>query len=366
MSDRETLSPELSRDESLRAAARMFRALECGVRARSPLRISFGGGGTDVSPYCDERGGAVLNATINRYAYATVRPADRIVVSSLDFDQTIAYDLDDEFVYGGQMDLAVGILDHFRRAGHIARGIEVLVHNDAPPGSGLGSSSAVAVAMISAIGEFFRLPLDAYAIAERAFRIERVEVGQKGGRQDQYAAAFGGFNFMEFTGDKAVVQPLRVRADTVGELEYRLVFAYVGGTRFSSHIIERQSDNFRAGRSSSIEAMDALKSLSYQMRDALLTNSLDRLGTLLHEAWQAKKAMAEGISNPRIDEIYETARAAGALGGKITGAGGGGFMFFLCAPARRFAVQRVLRELDCQLVDFSFTKDGVKSWMVPS
>jgi D-glycero-alpha-D-manno-heptose-7-phosphate kinase len=330
------------------------------------LRISFGGGGTDVPPYCDERGGAVLSAAVNRYACATLVPNGnkRFEVQSLDYDASISYALEDPFVYDGQLDLAKGVLDHFRRANGFSEGLEIFLHNDAPPGSGLGSSSAITVALIRAIAEYLRVPLDNYQLAELAYRIERVEVGIKGGKQDQYAAAFGGFSFMEFHDGVTVVNSLRLRPETICELEYSLVFAYVGGQHFSAHIIEKQVENYRRGREEAVQAMDKLKELAYEMKNALLLGRLREFGELLHVAWENKKRMAEGISNPRIDEVYHEARQAGALGGKISGAGGGGFMFFFCDPRRRFAVQEAVKRLGGQLVQLSFVKEGVQTWAV--
>jgi len=334
------------------------------VRARAPLRISFGGGGTDVSPYCDERGGAVLNTTINRYAYATLVPGgDRLEIRSLDYDVGLSYSLDDEFVFDGQLDLAKGVLDHFRSSGDLSGGLTIYLHNDAPPGSGLGSSSAICVALIAALCEHLRHPLDSYAMAELAYRIEREDVGIKGGRQDQYAATFGGFNFIEYGEGKAIVNALRLRPNVLFELEYSLVFAYVGGQHFSSHIIDRQVENYLNG-GAAVVAMDRLKELAYEMKDALLRGQLQEFGTLMHEAWQAKKGMADGITTDRIDALYDAVRGAGALGGKISGAGGGGFMFFLCEPTRRFAVQEALRAHDAELVTFSFVHEGVQAWSV--
>lgn len=335
------------------------------IRARSPLRISFGGGGTDVPPYCDERGGAVLSATINRYAYATLLPGgERFEVRSLDYDASISYGIEDPFVYDGQLDLAKGVIDHFRRVNGFSKGLEIFLHNDAPPGSGLGSSSAITVALINTIANYLRMPLDNYQIAELAYRIERVEVGIKGGKQDQYAAAFGGFSFIEFHDEITVVNSLRLRPETICELEYSLVFAYVGGQHFSSHIIEKQVENYRRGKEETVRAMDRLKELAYEMKKALLLGRLREFGELLDVAWKSKKRMAEGITNPRIDELYDEARRSGALGGKISGAGGGGFMFFCCDPRRRFAVQNRLRQLGAQLVNFSFVKEGVQTWTV--
>lgn len=336
------------------------------IRAKAPLRISFGGGGTDVAPYCDERGGAILSSTINRHAYATLIPGgEQIVINSLDYDASISYGIDDPFVYDGQLDLAKGVVDHFRRMGPFPTGVRVILHNDAPPGSGLGSSSALAVAMVGAFAAFLKLPLDTYQIAQKAFDIERVEVGIIGGKQDQYASAFGGFNFIEFQKDMTLVNQLRIPVEVISELEYRLVFAYVGGKRVYSDIIQKQVDNFRDQKSSAVDAMDAIKRLAYEMKKALLLGNLQEFASLLHEGWENKKKMAEGISNPTIDELYDAARTAGAMGGKITGAGGGGFMFFVCDPFKTHDVQSALRAQGATLVDLSFTQDGVMAWNAP-
>jgi D-glycero-alpha-D-manno-heptose-7-phosphate kinase len=333
------------------------------IRARAPLRIGFGGGGTDVRPYCDERGGIVLNATINRYACATVIPGgDQFRVHSLDYDASLVYNIEEPFVYDGQLDLAKVVLDHFRGKLGIREGLEIYLHNDAPPGSGLGSSSAITVALIGAISEYLRLPFDSYQIADLAYRLEREEMKIQGGKQDQYTAAFGGYNFMEFHKEYTVVNTLRLRPDVICELEYSLVFAYVGGTRLSSHLIEKQVANYERGEGGAVQALDTLKELAYEMKRTLLMGKLREFGELLHTSWQTKQQVAEGISNPRIDEIYEETRKAGALGGKITGAGGGGFMFFFCDPFRRFAVQDALRKMDAQLVSFSFVEEGLRAW----
>lgn len=335
------------------------------IRARAPLRISFAGGGTDVPPYCDEREGAVLAATINRYACTTLIPGrDKVNLKSLDYDVSVTYDLADPFVFDGQLDLAKGVLRHFRQENGLFNGLEVYLHNDAPPGSGLGSSSAITVSLITAFKEYFRESFDPYEVADLAYRIERVDVGIVGGKQDQYMASFGGFNFIEFTRDVTAVNPLRIRPETLCELEYSLLFAYVGGQHFSAHIIEKQVQNYRNGVAESVAALDAQKQAAYDMKNALLTGRLGDFGELLDWAWACKKKMAEGITNPRIDEIYEEAKRAGALGGKISGAGGGGFMFFFCDPRCRFAVQEALKRLGAQLVQFSFVKDGAQAWVV--
>lgn len=336
------------------------------IRARAPLRISFCGGGTDVPPYCDERGGVVLSTTINRYATVTILPGDgAYTVRSIDYDQSISYGLDDPFVYNGQLDLAKGVIDHFRRHEGLTSGLEVTLHNDAPPGSGLGSSSAVTVALVSGLVDLLRLPFNAYQVADLAYRIERLEVGIKGGKQDQYATAFGGFNLIEFhPGGTVLVVPLRLRPETIWELEHSLVFAYVGGGHFSDQIIEGQIRNYETRRTESVHAMDRLKVLTQDMKRALLVGDLSEFGELLHFAWESKRQMAKGITNHGIDELYDAALRAGALGGKMNGAGGGGFMMFVCDPQRRYAVQEALRKAGSQLASLTFVEPGVRTWTV--
>jgi len=334
------------------------------IRARAPLRISFAGGGTDVPPYSDEKGGAVLSATINRYAFSTIETfeGDTFNIKSLDYDLTISFNLTDPIVFDGQLDLAKGVVQHFRKKNNFGCGLNIYLHNDAPPGSGLGSSSALTVSLVQAFCEFFREPLDPYDIAEVAFKIERKEVGIKGGKQDQFASAFGGFNFIEFKRDLTIVNPLRIKPELINELEYSLIFAYVGGAHFSGRIIEKQSENYMKGVKETTEALDSLKALAYQSKDALLLGRLKLFGELLDYAWQQKKRLTSEISTPFIDEIYEAAKKAGALGGKITGAGGGGFMFFFCDPRKRFSVQEVLSKMGAEIAHFSFTERGACAW----
>lgn len=333
------------------------------VRARAPLRISFAGGGTDVPPYCDERGGAILSSTVNRYACASVEPGgDDFKVSSIDYDAAISYGIDAPFVYDGQLDLAKGVIDYFRREHGLRQGLEILLHNDAPPGSGLGSSSAITVAMIAAVSEYLRVRMDPYELAELAYRIERIQVGIRGGKQDHFASAFGGLNYMQFHNGVAEVHELRVPDRVLYELEYSLVFAYVGGPRLSSHIIDRQVDNYVKRDESAVAAMDELKRVVDEMKKLLLLGRMRDFGELLDHAWQVKKKMAQGITTDAIEELYSVARAAGALGGKISGAGGGGFMFFFCDPGRRFAVQDSIKRFGAQLTSMSFVKEGVREW----
>jgi D-glycero-alpha-D-manno-heptose-7-phosphate kinase len=289
---------------------------------------------------------------------------DKLLVRSIDYDTSVSYSVDEDFVYDGQLDLAKGVLEHFREQNRLRDGLEIVLHNDAPPGSGLGSSSAITVALVAVVAEHLRLPMDSYQLASLAYDIERHRVGIQGGKQDQYAAAFGGFNFLEFYEGRTVVNPLRLRDETICELEYCLVFAYVGGQRLSSRIIEKQVENYRQGVADSVRAMDELAEMAILMKEALLLGRVHDLGGLLDAAWASKKRMAQGISNPFIDKLYHEARQAGALGGKISGAGGGGFMFFFCDPRRRFAVQDQLRQLGAQPVNLGFVEGGCRTWRI--
>jgi len=233
-------------------------------RARAPLRISLCGGGTDVSPYPEEHGGMVLSATINQYAHASLRPRrdSRLTLASLDYDMVARYDHPRRIKLDGNLDLIKAVVRAFK----VRRGADLWVHSDAPPGSGLGSSSTLVVALIGVMGEWLRRPLPDYGVAELAYRIERVDLGLAGGRQDQYASAFGGFNFIEFNADGTVVNPLRIRSDVLNELEYRLLLCYMGQTRQSAKIIERQTAAYRAGEASVVEALRRLKSETLEMK----------------------------------------------------------------------------------------------------
>ena len=336
------------------------------IRSRVPLRISFGGGGTDVSPYCDEYGGVVLNATIDRYASVTLKPtkSEDVIVKSIDYDLTLNYKINEDFAFNGQLDLIKGVVRIMKERFGLNEGMEIYVQNDAPPGSGLGSSSAVCVALIGAFKELLKLPLTPYDIAELAFKIERIDLGIKGGRQDQYASAFGGFNFMEFYKDHTIVNPLRLQEDLIDELQYSLVIAYIGGSHESAGILERQINNVKDKKESSLEAMHNIKALAIEMKNALVMGKLGKFGKLLDKEWNYKKMMAAGITNKFIDELYESAIKAGALGGKVSGAGGGGYMFFFTDFDKRYSVIKSLKEHGAEIVDFSFTNHGLKTWKV--
>lgn len=330
------------------------------LRARAPLRLSFCGGGTDVPPYPAEHGGVVLSATINQYAWASLRPRrdSRLSINSLDYDMVAKYDHPRRVRFDGNLDLIKAVV----RAMKVRRGCDLWVHSDAPPGSGLGSSSTLVVALIGALARWLGQPLTSYELAETAYRIERVDLGLAGGMQDQYAAAFGGFNYIEFGRESTVVNPLRVHADVLRELEYRLLLCYMGQTRQSARIIERQTASYREGRRPVVEALHDLKRQTIDMKQALLLGDVDALGGLLHEAWEKKKKLDPGISTERVDRLYRLARREGALGGKMPGAGGGGYFLFLTRFGRKHRVAAALERHGGQVVPFQFERSGLQTW----
>jgi D-glycero-alpha-D-manno-heptose-7-phosphate kinase len=331
------------------------------VRSKAPLRISFAGGGTDVPPYPQERGGAVLSVTINKYAYASLAPTDddTITVQSLDYDIVAKYHTEADLVYNGELDLVKATI---RRMTSEKRGLNLFLHSDAPPGTGLGSSSTLAVALVGLFCHWLRRPQTDYQIAELAHQIERVDLGIIGGMQDQYAATFGGVNFIEFYDKAVIVNPLRVSPERLNELEYSLLLYYTGRTRLSARIVERQAASFAHKREEVVRALDAQKEMASQMKNALLQGRLDDFGDLLHQAWQSKKHLDPAITNPEIDEMYDIARREGAVGGKILGAGGGGYMLFYCPFDRKHRIAAALERIGGQVVDFGFDLRGLQTW----
>jgi D-glycero-alpha-D-manno-heptose-7-phosphate kinase len=335
------------------------------IRSKTPLRISFAGGGTEVEPYLSERGGVVLSSTIDKYAYSSLyfKEDPGVHVASLDYDIVAKYNADEPLIEDDKLNLVKAVIRRLSPE-NTDQGLDIFLHSDAPPGSGLGSSSTVVVTLIGAIKHWLHLPLTNYDIADLAYQIERVDLGIKGGKQDQYAATFGGFNFIEFHRDATIVNPLRVSSHTLNELHYNLLLCYTGKTRLSAHIIDDQVKGYLRQQKSVIEAMDELKNIAVALKNALLQDRLSDFGDLLNEAWMNKKKMAEQISNPQIDEIYETARKYGALGGKITGAGGGGYMFFYCDFRRKHIIAEQLEQLGAQVVNVGFDFRGLQTWEV--
>lgn len=335
------------------------------ISAKAPLRIGLAGGGTDVSPYSDIYGGSILNACINMYAYATIEPTDngKIEFSCPDRNKNQIYKSEDFMKIDGDFDLLKGtynriIKDFIKKP----LSFKLTTYVDAPAGSGLGSSSTLCVAIVKAFQEWLNLPLGEYDLAKLAWSIERENLKMAGGKQDQYAAAFGGFNFMEFNKDKVLVNPLRIRKEYLNELEFNLLLYYTGTSRLSAEIIKHQVKNAESKNESAIDAMHKLKQQAYDMKEALLTGNLNHMGELLNNGWENKKKMAASISNPTIDNIYQTAIKAGATGGKISGAGGGGFFMFYCPNNSRYSVIEELSKVGGEFRRFRFTNIGAESW----
>jgi D-glycero-alpha-D-manno-heptose-7-phosphate kinase len=336
-------------------------------RSKAPLRISFGGGGTDVSPYFEQYGGVVLSTTINKYAYATIseRRDGDIAVTSLDYDVTAKYRSNDRLPYNGELDLVKAVLKYMRKGSHKS-GLDLFLHSDAPPGSGLGSSSTMVVALIGAFRAARNLPLTNYDIAELAYKIERQDLGIKGGMQDQYAATFGGFNLIEFNENSVVVNPLRISHDVLNELEYSLLLCYTGRTRLSANILNRQISSVVDHKGEVMDALHRSKSIAIELKNALLQGRLCDFGALLHEAWLEKKKLDTSISSSQIDELYAVARKNGAIGGKILGAGGGGYLLIFCDFRKKHTLAQKLEAAGGQIVQFGFDSQGVQTWEVRS
>lgn len=340
------------------------------VRARAPLRLGFAGGGTDLSPYCDDYGGAVLNLTIGRYAYTSIEPREDGVIQFVANDLGMTETIQAESVLPVRDGLALHralynrIVRDYNGGEPLAMTLTTSV--ECPMGSGLGASSALMVSMIGAYRTWLSLPLADIDIAHLAYEVERVDLGMKGGRQDQYAAAFGGINFMEFAaGDRVIVNPLHLDAPVIHELESSLLLCFTGTSRVSSDIIGEQIKAMKAPASNSLEALHQLRRDALESKAALLRSELHLLPEIMKRSWLAKKATAKGVSNTQIDAFYEEALRAGAHAGKISGAGGGGFMMLLVDPRRKQDVQIRLETLGAVVTSCNFSQQGVFGWRVP-
>lgn len=338
------------------------------IRSKAPFRIGLAGGGTDVSPYSDTYHGAILNATISLFAYTTIKPRNdgKIIIKSVDTGDVLEFESTHNLPIDGTLDLQKGIYNRIvREFTNKPLSFELETSMDVPTGSGLGTSSTLVVSILGAFTEWLRLPLGEYDMAKLAYEIEREDLKMSGGKQDQYAATFGGFNFMEFYEDnRVIVNPLRIREDVQLELSYSILLYYTQTSRKSANIIEQQTANVKKSAAKPIEAMHKVKEQAFHMKEALLTGNLKKIGHILHESWINKKAMAEGISNEMIDSIYENAQKNGAIGGKISGAGGGGFMIFYVDSDSKNKLKKYLNSLEGEVKSYEFTNKGVVSWTV--
>jgi D-glycero-alpha-D-manno-heptose-7-phosphate kinase len=331
------------------------------IRARAPLRISFAGGGTDVSPFPSIEGGCVLSATIDRYARGSLSPRDdrMVTIESVDFKSTVEMTLDSEILCDGSLDLIKAAVRRFGR--HGTNGYDLVLRSSAPPGSGLGSSSTMMVALTGLLAEHYGLTMGEYQTAQLACAIEREDLGIAGGMQDQYAATFGGFNFIEFS-DRVIVNPLRIREEIAFELELSLLLCFTGITRDSSRVIEDQTQRASTGSNETLAGLRAQKELAVAMKTALLTGALNEFGALLGEAWAQKKRMSPYITNERVDELYDLALKNGAIGGKLTGAGGGGYILLFCDFTKKHHLIEALEFAGASITEFAFESKGLTTW----
>ena len=338
------------------------------IRSKAPLRLGLAGGGSDVSPYSDIYGGLVLNATINLYTYCTIEETEDglITIDSYDSSFRHSYPLDGQLPLDGGAHLIKGVYNRVvRDFGITPRPFRITTYNDAPAGSGLGTSSTMVVCILKAFVEWRSLPLGDYEIARLAYEIERLDLGLSGGKQDQYAAAFGGFNYIEFLpDDRVIVNPLKVKRWITDELESSLLLYFTGQSRSSARIIDEQRKNTSSGNEQAILAMHQIKQSAVDMKAAVLKGDMREFASILGRSWENKKKMASGITNEIIQHAFDVAEAAGAKAGKVSGAGGGGFIIFFVEPTRKKQVEEALKALDGFVVPFLFTDGGAHGWKI--
>ena len=338
------------------------------IRSKAPIRLGLAGGGSDVSPYSDIYGGLILNATINLYAYCTIEETNDglISINSLDSDCHKTFPSALQLDIDGEASLIKGVYNRVVRDFNLPpQSFKITTYNDAPAGSGLGTSSTMVVCILKAFVEWKSLPLGDYEIAKLAYEIERKDLQLSGGKQDQFAAAFGGFNYIEFLKDDVViVNPLKIKRWIIDELEASMLLYFTGRSRSSAAIIDEQKKNTEKGKGDAIEAMHKIKQSAIDTKLALLKGDINAFADILHEAWENKKRMATHITNPTIQEAMDTAMKAGAKAGKVSGAGGGGFIMFVVEPTRKKEVEEALKKLDGFVMPFNFSDGGAHGWKI--
>ncbi|MEK6884994.1 MAG: sugar phosphate nucleotidyltransferase [Nanoarchaeota archaeon] len=334
------------------------------LRGRAPLRISFAGGGTDLAYYFEEYGGAVINATIDKYCYATiVKRADKKIIIDSDVtpEKDVVVQSIDDLKYDGKFDLIKSVI----RLMSPDFGFELYLNNDIPPGRGLGSSASLAVLMVSLLSNLQGIKYDDYKIAELAYKAEREELGIKGGWQDQYASVTGGFNFMEFSKDKTLIYPLRLKEEIINELNSHLLLCYVGKSHSSGEVHKNQEEVFKKDEDV-VNNLNKIKELAFEIRDSLLTNKLDKFGEILHESWINKRKLSQSTTNSSIDGLYEMGLKNGAVGGRLLGAGNGGYILFFISPKKRNQLTKELINKGIEIMNFNFDFKGTQVWPVNS
>lgn len=329
------------------------------IQGKSPLRISFAGGGTDLPYFFDKYGGVVISSTINKYCHITAakRADSRLLIESDSGSEIINVK---DISYNGRFDLIKAIYKVMKPG----FGVELYIHNDIPFGRGMGSSASLSVLIAKILSEMSGVKYGDHDLAAIAFRAETEELGIKGGWQDQYAAAVGGFNFMEFGKDKRVIYPLRLKQEVVNELNSRLLLYSVGGSHVSGEKHEKQEKRFSENEEEAAKSLSNMKDYALEIKDSLLMGNLGKIGRLLHESWVRKRELSPYISNSHIDRIYETGLKNGAEGGKLLGSGGGGYMLFFYSPKKRNQLVTSLKEFGGEILDFNFEFNGAQTWAV--
>ena len=327
---------------------------------RSPVRISFGGGGTDLPSYYEQFGGAVLSTAINKYFYTILgnRGDGRIQVISSDLRLFGNWsDLAALPAHNSGLEIPLAVLKDL--GANFAA--DLFLASEIPPGTGLGSSASVCVNLLKVLSTYLRCPLSKYDLAERAFRITRFGLGRHVGKQDEYAAAFGGLNYIRFNPDGTTqVEPLHLDPGVLSGLQSNLMLFFTGSAHHSWDILADQEESTRLPTGPAVEALHQVKETAALMKEALHCGDLEHFGGLLDDAWQAKKRISHRISNPRIDRFYAVARERGAVGGKITGAGGGGFLLLYAEPTCQEAVRTALQDEGLQEMAFAFDSQGAQ------
>lgn len=339
------------------------------IRACAPLRLSLAGGGTDMASYFNVYNGAVLNTTIGLYAFCTISARNHLYFEAQDVQQSLQTQLTESLSYDGKLNLHKAVYNRIVKDYHGGNpiGHELITYCDVPPGTGLGSSSTLVVAMIKAYSEFLNLEIDDYKIAELAYQIERIDLQMAGGKQDQYAGAFGGFNFMEFYKDRTIINPLRIKSWIKSELERSVILYNTGRSRYSSDIIAQQNQQVLQKSDTTLQAMHLMRDEAFVMKEHLLKGRFDSVAKSFLQGWQVKKQASSLTSNPELDSLYNTIIAAGALAGKISGAGGGGFFMFLVPPEKRMNIIQILKAQGTGIIyPCCFVDEGVRSWRIRS
>ncbi len=333
------------------------------IRSKAPFRVSFGGGGTDMPPYCLEHGGCVISTTIDRHIYITLKPRDdkKIHVFSINFNKELIFDIGDKD-YSTDFELIKGILNVL----NVKEGFDINIYSELPAGSGMGGSSSLSVALIGALNKYYQLGLSKHEIAQKACDIERIELKQKGGYQDQFAAAYGGFNFIEFS-NIVKVSPINASEEMINELQFSLILCYIGGSHFSSDIQDEVLKGYKFEKKSYMEAMQDLKDVANSMRSIVESNNLKQInefGKLIHKGWLAKKSLSNKISNQKIENFYLTSMGLGVLGGKLLGAGGGGHLLLFSDSMKKFTIIKELEKIGGKIVNFHFNPRGLEVWTI--